>query len=31
MKVIVYSDAYGQYCDKCDELNWLDDNDYPDY
>lgn len=31
MKVIVSSDAYGQYCNRCDELNFLNDNDFPDY
>ena len=31
LKVIVSSDAYGQYCDECDELNFLNDNDFSDY
>lgn len=31
VKVIVSSDAYGEYCEHCDELNWLNDNDFSDY
>jgi hypothetical protein len=27
MKIIVSSDAYDQYCNECNELNWLIDND----
>lgn len=31
LKVIVSCDAYGQYCNDCDDDNFLDDNDLPDY
>lgn len=31
MRVIVSNDSYGQYCAKCEELNWLQDNDLPDW
>lgn len=30
MKEIVSCDAYGQYCERCDRLNFLEDNDLPE-
>lgn len=27
IKDIVSCDGYGQYCNSCSKLNWLDDND----